>query len=247
MRTQYVAIIDETLNGADLNTVSVKQVRSAIQARVQYDITPHKGAINDLVRERFDVVEAKVNNAEQALPSVETDDSAPAQTNGVHKPQADGPASPSPPKSSTKRPATSEELSDVIDTAPPKKKRKASVEDDAMLAARLQAEEDKMARPTRGGNSRKATTTKKKKTPKKKTSTKVTGSDDSDVNSEDKPKKTTGFHVRLLTHTLMSISNTARNPSTCPRNWHSYLANLQCVTLLFVRSPADCRSCLDPK
>jgi upstream activation factor subunit UAF30 len=55
-----------------------------------------------------------------------------------------------------------------------------------------------MARPTRGGASRKAAPAKKKKTPKKKTAARVTGSDDSEVEEGEKPKKTTGFHVRYL-------------------------------------------------
>jgi DEK C terminal domain len=42
VRAQYVAIIDSILVDADLTTVSVKQVRNGIQAKVQYDITPHK-------------------------------------------------------------------------------------------------------------------------------------------------------------------------------------------------------------
>ena len=80
--------------------------------------------------------------------------------------------------------------------APPKKKRKASVDADAAYAARLQAEEDARARPTRGGATRKAGPTKKKKKVKKE---RVTGSDDSEIDDEDKPqkpKRETGFHVR---------------------------------------------------
>jgi hypothetical protein len=42
VRAQYIAIIDSILIDADLETVSVKQVRSGIQEKVQYDITPHK-------------------------------------------------------------------------------------------------------------------------------------------------------------------------------------------------------------
>jgi upstream activation factor subunit UAF30 len=144
------------------------------------------------VRERFDVVEAKRSGAEQPLPSVETEE--PSHTNGVHKSREQSNASPTPEASTTKREPSSD-ISEVIDDVRPPKKRKVSTEDDAAMAARLQAEEDGRARPTRGGAPRKAAPAKKKKTPKKKTSARVTGSDDSDVPSEDKPKKNTGFHV----------------------------------------------------
>jgi hypothetical protein len=42
VRAQYVAIIDGFLIDADLTTVTVKQVRNAIQSKVQFEITPHK-------------------------------------------------------------------------------------------------------------------------------------------------------------------------------------------------------------
>jgi upstream activation factor subunit UAF30 len=127
---------------------------------------------------------------------VETEETA--HTNGTHKSGEQPNGTPTPDPSTTKREASSDSLSDVIDDVPPSKKRKVKTEDDASLAARLQAEEDKMARPTRGGAPRKAAPAKKKKTPKKKTSSRITGSDDSDVASEDKPKKNTGFHVIQL-------------------------------------------------
>jgi upstream activation factor subunit UAF30 len=113
------------------------------------------------------------------------------QTNGHHSPASSRASTPG------KREAESDDYSDSKDSSPPpKKKLKAEVDEDAAFAARLQAEEDKMARPTRGGASRKAAPAKKKrKTPKK---TRVTASDDSDLDGmdkKDKPKKKTGFHV----------------------------------------------------
>jgi len=164
-----------------------------------------QAAINALIGERFDIVNAKQNGDGLPVPSVENSEPAP-KVNGVHKSRTKAaPTLQSPSTSPTKRVTESEELSDIVDAAPPKKKRKASIDADAAFAARLQAEEDKLARPTRGGATRKATVTKKKKTPKKKTSTRVTGSDDSDVNDEDRKKqeRNTGFHV----------SRTTRSPS----------------------------------
>jgi upstream activation factor subunit UAF30 len=174
-----------------------------------------KAAINDLVRERFDVVEAKRNGAEDPVPSVEAVDGEPInvsapQTNGVHKSSEASAASPSASTTPAKREATSDDLSDVDDSAPPKKKRKTNAEDDAALAARLQAEEDKMARATRGVGSRKTAPVKKKKTPKKKARSRVTGSDDSDV--EDSPRavnRNTGFHAchpSIICFTMLMLS-----------------------------------------
>ncbi|KPI45585.1 Upstream activation factor subunit spp27 [Cyphellophora attinorum] len=227
VRTQYVAIIDETLEGADLNTVSVKQVRHAIQSKVQYDITPHKTSIAELVRERFEVVAAKLKDAEEALPSVETDAAPAVNGNGVHKYKEESAAPSTSASSAIKRAATSESLSDVVDTAPPKKKRKASPEDDATLAARLQAEEDQMARPTRGGNSRKTAVSKKKRTPKKK-SAKTVGSDDSDVDGVEKPKKNTGFHKPLnLSAPLAALLGDSQlsRPEVTKRLWKHIKGN----------------------
>lgn len=182
--------------------------------------------INDLVRERFDVVAAKRGGAEDPVPSVEgvdgvatttltpTSNSTP-HTNGVHKYKSSEPSAVTPSASSSpvKREVTSETLSEVDDSGPPKKKRKASAEDDATLAARLQAEEDMRARPTRGAGTRKTAPTKKKKTPKKKTKSKVNADDDSDV--EPSPRvvnRNTGFHVRTLTNILRASTDLTQKP-----------------------------------
>jgi DEK C terminal domain len=42
VRAKYISIIDEILADADLSTISAKRVRQGIQAKVEYDITPHK-------------------------------------------------------------------------------------------------------------------------------------------------------------------------------------------------------------
>lgn len=41
-RASYAAIIDEILSTADLQTVSAKRIRNALQQRVDYDLTPQK-------------------------------------------------------------------------------------------------------------------------------------------------------------------------------------------------------------
>lgn len=141
--------------------------------------------------ERFDIFNARQQGEQEPVPSVETSE-PPASTNGHGSSTSRSP-------SHQKREADDSDLSDVIDKAPPKKKRKEeSVDNDAVIAARLQAEEARAARPTRGGASRKAAPTKKKKASKKKTSTKVTGSDDSDLDEKGgtprKVNRDTGFH-----------------------------------------------------
>ena len=190
------------------------------------------------MRERFDVVEAKRNGAEEPLPSIEATNGEatsipPPLTNGVrngvHKFKSSEPSAPSASSTPAKREATEDSLSDVIDSAPPKKKRKPSAEDDAVIAARLQAEENSRARPTRGGGPRKTAPVKKKKTPKKKSQARV-GSDDSEV--EDSPKKVnrnTGFHKPLnLSPALSSLldgETQMSRPQVTKRIWDYIKAN----------------------
>ncbi|RMZ81936.1 hypothetical protein DV737_g2302, partial [Chaetothyriales sp. CBS 132003] len=218
VRAKYVAIIDDILADADLTTISAKAVRKGIQVKVEFDITPHKSAINDLIDTRFDVAEAKqksrANGAEKPVPSIEGQDVTAAShespiTNGFHKSSEESAAdSRSFESSPVKRDAEDDDLSEVgadeaneVDGAPPKKKQKAEAEDDAAIAARLQAEEDRLARPTRGGNSRKAAPAKKKKRTPRKSKNRIGSEDDSDLGGEDKPKRpksNTGFNAIQL-------------------------------------------------
>ncbi|RMZ80646.1 hypothetical protein DV738_g2631, partial [Chaetothyriales sp. CBS 135597] len=214
VRSKYIAIIDDILADADLTTISAKAVRKGIQAKVEFDITPHKNAINDLIVTRFDVAEAKqksrANGAEQPVPSIEGRDASAASrestiTNGVHKSSEESAAdSRSFESSPAKREGEDDDLSEVAHGAPPKKRRKPDAEDDAAIAARLQAEEDRLARPTRGGTSRKAAPTKKKKKTPRKSKNRLGSEEDSDLGGEDKPKKpksNTGFNASQ-THLL---------------------------------------------
>ncbi|EXJ61303.1 uncharacterized protein A1O5_11860 [Cladophialophora psammophila CBS 110553] len=225
VRARYIAIIDSILESADLTTITTKKIRQGIQDQVEYDITPQKNAIRELIGERFDLMNAKRNGETTVVPSVETAEliEPPPLTNGVHHSSAPSSSSPA------KREAESEDVSDVIDTAPPKKKQKAAIDADAAYAARLQAEEDKLARPTRGGASRKAAPVKKKKRAKKE---RVTGSDDSEVEGEErkqKPKRETGFHKPLnLSHALSNLFDGAAQlsrPETTKRIWAYIKAN----------------------
>ncbi|KIW42384.1 uncharacterized protein PV06_05943 [Exophiala oligosperma] len=197
VREKYISIIDSILDGADLTTITRKDILKGIQDKVEYDITPQKAPIKVLINERFDVISTKENGDSTVVPSVETMEPA-HKTNGVH--------TESPSASPAKREAKSESHSTVLDSPPPKKKRKTSIDADAAYAARLQAEEDARARPTRGGASRKAAPVKKKK--KKAKKERVTGSDDSDLEDEEnpKPKRNTGFHKPLnLSSALSSL------------------------------------------
>ncbi|OAL28375.1 hypothetical protein AYO20_09492 [Fonsecaea nubica] len=218
VRARYTTIIDSILESADLTTITTKKIRQGIQDQVEYDITPQKNAIRDLIGERFDLINAKRNGETTVIPSVETAEVVEpfAQTNGVHHSSAQSSSSPA------KREAESEDVSDVIDAQPPKKKQKSVIDADAAYAARLQAEEDKLARPTRGGGSRKTAPVKKKKRSKK---DRVTGSDDSDIDGEErkqKPKRDTGFHA--LSNLFDGATQLSR-PETTKRIWAYIKAN----------------------
>lgn len=191
VRANYVEIIDDILATSDLSQVTEKKIRNGIQDRIEYDITPQKAAIKELIMQRFDLFNAKQNGDSEPVPSVEVADPVP-KINGHAKSRSISTSA-----AGQKRQADDSDLSDVVDTAPTRKKRKESVDEDAAFAARLQAEEDRNARPTRGGAPRKAAPAKKKKSPKKKTAAKVTASDDSDVEAGESTRKVnrnTGFH-----------------------------------------------------
>lgn len=105
----------------------------------------------------------------------------------------------SPPASTNKRKADSEELSEVEDSPAPKKvKKEKKAETDEEMARRLAAELNATsARSTRGGGAKRKTPAAKTKKTKKKSSAKVNSDDDSAVESGDKPvkEKKGGFHV----------------------------------------------------
>jgi len=233
VRASYAKIIDSILAASDLTTVSAKQIRKGIQATVDYDITPQKDAIKELIVERFDIINAKRNAAsntdgtnglEPVANGHVSDDPLPS----IEKPST--PPSSASPSSTTKRKAIeSDGLPDSV-ASTPKKKRKPEADADAVLAAKLQAEENLRARPTRGGNTRKAAPAKKKKSPSKskaKTSKKVKAEDDSDIDDsgseEKKVNRNTGFHKPLALSPALSEllggETTLSRPQTTKKIW----------------------------
>lgn len=222
VRARYVEIIDDILSQSDLSQITEKRIRNGIQDRVQYDITPQKAAIKELIMQRFDIFNARQNGEPAPVAPVARADAQPT-TNGHAKS-----SSPST-EAGVKRDVDDSGLSDVVNDGPPKKKkkklRKAGVDDDAAFAAKLQAEEDRAARSTRGGNARKPGPVKKKKSSSKKKS-KVTASDDSDVEGGGTPgrkvNRDTGFHKPMnLSSTAADFFGTAQlsRPQVTKQVW----------------------------
>ncbi|PSK55354.1 Upstream activation factor subunit spp27 [Elsinoe australis] len=212
----YGAIIDSILKGSDLTSVSAKQVRKKLAARVGEDLTEYKDALNLFIGSRFDAVSAEVIE-----PTVEE-----PPTNGVVDSieQPATPVSASPPKRSA--PSEESELSDLVDSPKPKKKRKATtVEDnDAAYAARLQEEENRMARPTRGGATRKRAPVKSAGKKKKKSAAKVKDDDDSskESGSEEPKERKGGFHKPMnLSQPLSELLGETQlsRPQTVKKIW----------------------------
>ncbi|TVY43488.1 hypothetical protein LOCC1_G003791 [Lachnellula occidentalis] len=70
-RAQYAAIIDDILASADLQTVSAKQVRTIMAARLGVDLERQKSMLQDLITERFDVANKAAGGPD---PSITTKD-----------------------------------------------------------------------------------------------------------------------------------------------------------------------------
>ncbi|KAL1963516.1 hypothetical protein VTN77DRAFT_8097 [Rasamsonia byssochlamydoides] len=225
VRENYIKIIDSILAASDLNTISEKRIRKGIQEAVDYDITPQKAVIKELIMERFDIFAQQKGlgtaSSEQAAPSTESvnghDGAVDAQT-----------TDPSPPPSSSspqKRQADSDEPEENGSKTPPSKKRKPDhdIDADALLAAKLQAEENKRARPTRGSAMRKTAPVKRKV---KKTSKKVEDSDlesGSEAGAKKEVNRSGGFHKPLnLSPALSALLDgevSLSRPQTVKRLW----------------------------
>ncbi|KAI9668210.1 MAG: hypothetical protein M1821_001030 [Bathelium mastoideum] len=232
-KTSYTVIIDGILAAANLTTITAKSIRKDLQAKVDEDLAPLKGLINELIIERFDKANAALNATKKEPVRSEP------QTNGVksngvsHRADTASSASPQKRRASEEAQEESELSEPAEDSPPPKKKTKKqrdSVDDDAAFAARLQAEENNRARPTRGGNQKKrivAKVKKDKKSPKKKSSAKVKDDDDSDLDSgtggEKKEKKRNGaFHkpMSLSTPLASLVGETVLSrPQTVKKIW----------------------------
>lgn len=217
-RAQYSAIIDGILATSDLQTISAKQIRKGLQAKLEIDISFKKEAVQELIMERFD----KASTAAPPISDSDTKPQAVSKTNGYASPLPvktikveTKVKSETPPSGST--PEDEDEDSEV--EVPPKKKRKhikASKEmDDAQLAAMLQAQENSRTRATRGGGTKKKAVV-KKKTPKKKSADRVKADDDSDMeldsSGEVKEKvRKGGFHKQY--HLGESLADLVGEPT----------------------------------
>ncbi|KAL1980415.1 hypothetical protein VTN96DRAFT_4173 [Rasamsonia emersonii] len=222
VRESYIKKIDLILAVSDLNTISEKRIRKGIQETVDYDITPHKAAIKELIMERFDLFAQKKGlgsaPSEQAAPSANGQDGA-----------ADGQTtdpSPQPSSSPQKRQADSDEPEENGSNTPPSKKRKPDhdIDADALFAAKLQAEENKRARPTRSSTMRKTAPVRKKAKPK--TSKKVDDSDlesGSEAGAKKEVNRSGGFHKPLtLSPALSNLLGgevSLSRPQTVKRLW----------------------------
>ncbi|RDA86318.1 hypothetical protein CP532_5693, partial [Ophiocordyceps camponoti-leonardi (nom. inval.)] len=162
---RFTSLIDDILANADLETISRKKVRQALESALGgRDLSAQKDAIKRLIEARFDAVSGADATTVDPSPDADGARTKRPATNGVSENgDTDPSASPEPAKKKAKRSASSEDA-------------------DARLAAQLQAQENSLARvrSTRGGGDR-AKMTKKRKAPKKKSSKKVGDDDDSDV------------------------------------------------------------------
>lgn len=231
----YSAIIDDILASSDLNTISAKRIRKGLQEQVDYDITPQKAAITDLIMLRFDKFQRDQDTTTAAPEPAPT-------TNGAvkHEQVKQEHSSPS---SAAKRKASAQEDDDddlsSPTTSPPPTKRvkkavaaavkavKADKETDEEIAKRMQAELNAPgARSTRGGGAkRKTVVAKKKKTPEKKSRAKINSDDDSNVEGgEEKPERERkgGFHKPMhLSEPLAALldAQTLSRPQTVKKIW----------------------------
>ncbi|KAG9236260.1 putative upstream activation factor subunit spp27 [Amylocarpus encephaloides] len=228
-RAQFSAIIDNILATGDLETISAKQIRKSLAAKVGVDLDDKKKAVQELIHERFDHA-STVKNA--PVPTTEL-----LSTNGHSKVKSESVKMEAPPSYSSpdiSTPSKEEEDSEVEDPSPPKKKRKQNKQiDDAKLAAQLQAQENSRARPTRRGSAKKAAPRKKTRTPRKKSEKKINAEDDSelelDSNGEvkQKPKKG-GFHKQYhLSAPLADLvgETTLSRPQVVKKIWVHIKAN----------------------
>ncbi|KAK4500202.1 hypothetical protein PRZ48_008388 [Zasmidium cellare] len=216
----YGALIDGILAKSDLNTISAKRIRKDLQDKVDFDLTPLKKPITELIMERFDKAQAK----EQENGAVGTVEPVPTANGTAHDDV-------SPPASAHKRKERDDEdedMSEVDDSSPaPKKVKKSNgaVESDEKLAARLQAELNAQTRSTRGGGTTKRKPAAKKQTKtKKKSKAKVGSDDDSEVEGEEKPEKEKkgGFHKPMnLSEPLSAMLGESQlsRPQTVKKIW----------------------------
>ncbi|USW57969.1 Putative SWIB/MDM2 domain-containing protein [Septoria linicola] len=223
-RAAYSAIIDKVLANSDLNTISAKRIRKELQEQVGHDLSSQKQAITDLIMSRFDKAQEKQKATSGDIEPVPTANGHSKRNGSESNGYAE--SSLSPPASTNKRKADSEELSEVEDSPAPKKvKKEKKAETDEEMARRLAAELNATsARSTRGGGAKRKTPAAKTKKTKKKSSAKVNSDDDSAVESGDKPvkEKKGGFHKPMaLSEPLAAMLGESQlsRPQTVKQIW----------------------------
>ncbi|KAH9878521.1 hypothetical protein IAQ61_001793 [Plenodomus lingam] len=204
VEAKYAAIIDDILRISDINTISAKRIRKALQERVGTDLSEQKEKITALILRRFDIFNAEQNG------NSEPSDTLPSVENGVKASNGNTSDGSAPKRSPEDDSALSEVDNDASHPKKKVKKSKGVAEDDAALAARLQAEENARLRSTRGGNTKRRAAPKKvEKKTKKKSATRVKDVDDSDVNSDSgaekkSPSRKGGFHKPMALSPALS-------------------------------------------
>ncbi|KAI9843207.1 MAG: hypothetical protein M1837_006569 [Sclerophora amabilis] len=247
VEASYAAIIDSILAESDIKTISINRVRKGLQAQIQYDITPQKALIKELIMSRFDKLDADKlatplsPKQTPAKPStngrvhqIKNEPQAPEQQTSPHNNEPSTPRQQASPPTSGTRNEDEDEGEDsipepaAVSAKPPKKRLKTeSLDADAQFAAKLQAEENSRARPTRLGVTKKPSSAKKKRSPIK-TKSKVKVDEDSDVESgtggepKRKVNRSGGFHKPLILSPQLSelLGETALSrPETVKRIW----------------------------
>ncbi|KEY67052.1 hypothetical protein S40285_03113 [Stachybotrys chlorohalonatus IBT 40285] len=212
---KYTSIIDAILSTSDLETITRKNIRAALETALGgKDLSEQKDAIKQLIVDRFDIAEAAKNSASPVSVDTVNDSQSNkrAATNGTDG--TDPSASPEPVKKKTKRSASTEDT-------------------DAKLAAQLQAHENSLARSrtTRGGRDKSKVT--KKKAPRKKSTKKVGADDDSEVDvsgDSGAPKRKAGGGFQkpfLLSPTLSELCGETQlsRPQVVKKLWEHIKAN----------------------
>ncbi|KAL7272582.1 hypothetical protein RUND412_004604 [Rhizina undulata] len=176
-KSTIIDIIDTILRASNLTTVSIKKVRTGLQAQLDYDIIAQKKEVDALITARFDNILAQTSNGATASSEpeeVEQDDEEEASP----PIEVEAPAASSP---SRKRRRKSETLSA-----------------DAKLAAELHAQLNGGGRPSRavaaGG---------KKKTVPKKRKSKATVESDGEA-AEQPEKKKRGNNAAFMAPMILS-------------------------------------------
>ncbi|RKF56762.1 SWIB/MDM2 domain protein [Golovinomyces cichoracearum] len=223
-RARYTELIDETFQGADLKTITAKQVRKALAAKLGKDISSQKDALQTLIIERFDLAA----NCTKIGSSVEEENSSGKSDGRDKKFYVTEP-------NKNKHESNEDFNASVIETDnnPSTSKRRKKVKksklpegfDDEKYAKILQAEEDRGTRSTRRKSKVIKVSNEIAKKNSSKESQKKLKSSGNEVGTDDKlkekdGKKSSGFHKKyhlsepladLLGETTLSRPQVVKN------------------------------------